>query len=662
MTLDTQNGFAFLEALTPDISVESLGRNFDSSSAHIGMKVRPTTSGNTPSSLQLLPGQSFYIGKTTLSLVPEEHRDLPVHSSDLPDSNFESYNQQVSQISTPRQTARFGSTIMETPIPLGHYESEVPTPILERLTEHAMSGSKDTKKRQESPLKREVMRTVREASGLGHSNSTPEFEKGYEQISDAAINEPDRSSSQPVMKNEDEDVADATAANTTRPYLEDTEMVAADLGSECLEKSEPLSSLKSCVHPKGESGSSNRAPVAQVQPERGPEALDRSPILQATSESYLQLDDDLDDTPMRKKARTKAVSPKALTEDSQDSLQNEGISVKRRISATKDCPVSASFASSKVPDPRFANQPKQRSSTLSTEPQYVSAAITSDSRSRPANPPPSESSFNSSRPTNPRTPRYDGKTISASPSDSVEANSSMRSTRSTVRDEHNGSSSPNASIRIVFASSSSAGDSKPFLKFLSSKGVKKVQSMHDCTVLCVGKELKKTSKLILAVLLGKDIITDSWVTDSIKGNDLLSVEDYSARDLKKEAEWGFSLDEAIDRGKRGFKVLQDQTIVFTPSVKKELGRNGFDELKEIVKGAGARGVSSALPKKTPEETSSTLVVATHDSTEVAELQALGWRVYAKDIISLSILRGKLDLGSDEFLIKEQKKESRKRKR
>lgn len=238
----------------------------------------------------------------------------------------------------------------------------------------------------------------------------------------------------------------------------------------------------------------------------------------------------------------------------------------------------------------------------------------------------------------------------------------MRSTRSTVRDEHNGSSSPNASIRIVFASSSSAGDSKPFLKFLSSKGVKKVQSMHDCTVLCVGKELKKTSKLILAVLLGKDIITDSWVTDSVKRDDLLSVEDYSARDLTKEAEWGISLDKAIDRGKRGFKVLQDQTIVFTPSVKKELGRNGFDELKEIVKCAGARGVSSALPKKTPEETSSTLVVATHDSTEVAELQALGWRAYAKDIISLSILRGKLDLGSDEFLIKEQKKESRKRKR
>lgn len=108
-------------------------------------------------------------------------------------------------------------------------------------------------------------------------------------------------------------------------------------------------------------------------------------------------------------------------------------------------------------------------------------------------------------------------------------------------------------------------------------------------------------------------------------------------------------------------MLQDYTILFTPSAKKELGKSGFDELKEIAKCAGAKGVSSTLPKKGP-ETTSTIVVATHDNTEMAELQKLGWKAYAKDIISLSILRGKLDLESDEFLVKEEKKESRKRKR
>ena len=135
------------------------------------------------------------------------------------------------------------------------------------------------------------------------------------------------------------------------------------------------------------------------------------------------------------------------------------------------------------------------------------------------------------------------------------------------------------------------------------------------------------------------------------------------RDPKTEGDWGISLDQAIYRGKEGLKVLQNQTILFTPSAKKELGKKGFDELREIVKSAGAKDVSSALPKTAPEETSSsTIVVAKQGSTEVAELQKLGWRVYVKDMISLSILRGKLDLESDEFLIEGQKEESKKRKR
>lgn len=710
MLSDTQNGFAFLEALTSDIFLESLGCNFDGVSAHTGMKVRPSTSGNMPSTLQLHPGQSFYIGKITLSLVPEEHSDLPIDSPSLPDSNFEYYNHQVSQISTPQRTARVGSAVMETPMPQRDHEYGSLTPILQRITGQAISRRKDSKKWPESPLKREVMQTVRDTNERGHLNSQPASKREDEHIADAAVNEQDSSSSQPEFKTEDMDI-DATAA---RPLgqgvldLEHAEIAGADLESGCVKGSAPSLSLKSRVHPEGARGASGRSSileeskplsppvvkvrpaekpgasshspilaeskplsssVARVQAGRGPEALDQSPIPQAVSHSSSLQEDDLDDTPVRKKAKLAAVSLEGLIEESQDSLQNEVISVKRGFPAPTDRPVSTDQAPSTFPTPsinknprsRSANQPRQSTPTPSTGSKRLSPAIDSDFRPQSGNQQPSESSIKSTEP-NPRTPLSDCNTISASPSKSVEPNSSMRSTRSTARDEHDGSSSTDGGTRIVFASSSSAGDSKPFLKFLSNKGVKKVQSVHDCTVLCVGKELKKTSKLILAVLLGKDIITDSWVTDSVKGNDLLGVVPYMARDPRKEAEWGISLDEAIYRGKRGLKILQDQTILFTPSAKKELGKNGFDEIKEIAKCAGARGVSSALPKKSPEETSFTVVIATHDNTEVAELQKLGWRAYVKDIISLSVLRGKLDLESDEFLIKEPKKDSRKRKR
>ncbi len=710
MLSDTQNGFAFLEALTSDICVESLGRNFDGISAHTGMKVRPSNSGNMPSTLQLLPGQSFYIGKTTLSLVPEEHGDLPTDSSGPPASNFENYNHQVSQISTPQCTARVGSAVMETPMPHRDHEYESLTPILEKVIEQAISGWEDSEIWPESSLKREVMRTVRDTSERGHSIPQPEFRNEVEHMADAAINERNCSSSQLEVKTEDMD-SNATVA---RPLgqgvvdLEDAEVEGVERELECIKDSEPSLPMKSRVHPKEELGGSGFSPieepetflppvmwvrpaekpeesrnspvlaepkplspsVARGYPETRPEASDQSPILQAVSHSSSQMEDDLDDTPVRKKAKTATVSRESLIEESQDSLQDEVISVRRGLPAQKDGPVSADQALSKPsppsittkPRPRSVNQPKQRSYTSSTASKHLSPAVESDLRSHPTNQSPPGSSFKSTGP-NSRTLLSDRNTNSASPSNSVEPNSSMRSTRSTARDEHNSSSSMDGGIRMLFASSSSAGDSKPFLKFLSNKGVKKVQSVHDCTVLCVGKELKKTSKFILAVLLSKDIVTDSWVTDSVKGNDLLDFLPYAARDPKKEADWGISLDKAINRGKEGFKVLQDQTILFMPSAKKDLGKNGFDELKEVAKCAGARDVvSSALPKKSPKETSSTLVIATQDNTEVAQLQKLGLRAYVKDIISLSVLRGKLDLESDEFLIEEQKTESRKRKR
>lgn len=686
---DTQNGFAILEALSEDVSVESLGRNFDGVSAHTGMKVRPSTKGNIPSALQLLPGQSFYLGKTTLSLVPEEHRDLPIHSSGLPDSDFESYNHQVSQLSTPQRTARASSTVMETPMPQKDHSSEVSTPILERITGHAISGRSDSNKCPESPLKREVMRTVRDVTHLGYSELQPEIKEG-KKMADATINEPSHSYLQPEITVGH----DTTDADSAKPLegrvvnLEDPKTADIDLGSNFPEKSDS-SPLKSPVHqetePEGPGNSCNigeserlspsgvhvrpdeeakmsnhsrilagsmclQSPVEQVQPKKR---------RQTSDESSSQGEDDPDDAPVRKKARTGTILHEAVSEESQDSRQDEVVFVREdQASSTFRKPSTDTGVRSNTLD-----QPIQGFLTPSAGLKHVGPTASPEPQPHPANRPHFKSSFSSAK-SKPQTPVSRRNTVSASSSNSVEPNSSMRSTRSTAREGVNNSSLTDAGIRIVFASSSTAGESKPFMKFLSSKGVKKVKSVHDCTVLCVGKELKKTSKVILAVLLGKDIVTDSWVTNSVKGNDLLSIVPYLARDPKTEADWGISLEQAIFRGKKGLKVLQDYTIHFTPSAKKELGSNGFDEVKEIVKCAGARSVFSSLPKKSPEDAPSTIVVATPDGKEVADLQKLGWKAYTKDIISLSVLRGKLDLESDEFLIndKEQDKGSNKRKR
>ena len=254
-----------------------------------------------------------------------------------------------------------------------------------------------------------------------------------------------------------------------------------------------------------------------------------------------------------------------------------------------------------------------------------------------------------------RTPHFSGPPI--------EPTSSMRSTRSVVREDMSQLNVGDDSMRILFSSSTALGDSRAFIKFLSQQGIEKAQSVSECTVLCVGKgELKKTSKLIMAIMLGKEVITDDWVTQSARCNKLQDIEKYLARDPEREDEWAFNIRDAIDRGRQGFKVLQDWTVIFTASAKKEVGKSGFSDLKEIATYAGAKSILTTLPKKPPEELPFTLIIGT---VEDVNSPALGkWKCYTRDIIGLSVLRGCLEIDSEEFLIQkpEQEKLSKKRKR
>jgi len=251
--------------------------------------------------------------------------------------------------------------------------------------------------------------------------------------------------------------------------------------------------------------------------------------------------------------------------------------------------------------------------------------------------------------------------------DSVEPTSSSRSTRSNPREGSSSLSFTRSDIRVMFASSTSIDKSPQFMKFLQKQGVKTVKSMAECTILCVGKgaELKKTSNLILAAASGKPIITDEWISRSAAKGELLDFHAFFAKDPKREAEWGTTLSEAIARGKQGVKPLLGYTVYFTPSAKQELGKKGFSDMKEIAVHAGADCIKANVPRKSSESPMS-MVIAANDDNELPTLEERFWKAYSKEIITLSVLRGCLDLESAEFLVSikavNQNGKGRKRKR
>lgn len=261
--------------------------------------------------------------------------------------------------------------------------------------------------------------------------------------------------------------------------------------------------------------------------------------------------------------------------------------------------------------------------------------------------------------------------ISTNPSgreESAGPTSSFRSTRSAARASIDHPQSPTTIMKVVFASSSTVDKSKPFMKFLTSQGIRQIKDVADADILCVGKgaELKRTSNLITAVACGKHIVTDNWVVDSAKQGKLLDAKDYEAADPEREQEWGTTLSDAIKRGRHGVRALNDWTIHLTPNAKAKLGK-GFSELKQICLQAGAKSVQATIPKKGPQELPRTLAIAIEEDKDLELLRANGWHPYSKEIITYSVLRGSLDLSSDEFSIEQPKPKppksaSKKRKR
>ena len=262
-----------------------------------------------------------------------------------------------------------------------------------------------------------------------------------------------------------------------------------------------------------------------------------------------------------------------------------------------------------------------------------------------------------------------GRRRSESSHQSTEAShTSTRTTRPIAEaDLDSLSSSTDSRARILFASSTDVDTFPRHMKFLQKHGAKKADSMDTCTMLCVGKgaELKRTGKLVLAIAGGKDVVNDEWITASFKEGRLLDPRDYLAKDPVREKQWGIKLDEAVERGREGRKALLGEKIVFTRSIKKELGK-GFVELKEIALYAGAESVQICPSFKKAKDLAGSVVIASEGDNDLLALKDISVRVYSKDIITLSVLRGFIDLKSDEFLIDlsrgSQESGSRKRKR
>lgn len=161
--------------------------------------------------------------------------------------------------------------------------------------------------------------------------------------------------------------------------------------------------------------------------------------------------------------------------------------------------------------------------------------------------------------------------------------------------------------------------------------------------------LKKSMKLLFCVALGIPIVTEDWLLESAKEGHLLDLDDFRPHFPAQERDWHFTFDDIWKKPKK--EVFGGHNIYFTPALKATY--KPFSELEELCKAAGVRRVLSKASKdvKDKDIADNTILLALDDDEDASVMMRNGYTCYTRDLLTLSILRGLLDLESPEFKIK-----------
>ncbi|KAL1639880.1 hypothetical protein SLS58_007467 [Diplodia intermedia] len=223
--------------------------------------------------------------------------------------------------------------------------------------------------------------------------------------------------------------------------------------------------------------------------------------------------------------------------------------------------------------------------------------------------------------------------------------------------------------RVAF-SNTKANEREGSSAFLRKAGVQNVDKVTEtCDIVCIGSthgSLLKSAKLLFGLALGKTIASDSWVLKSRQAGKLLDPSHFPP--LNAPSEWGWGDDEErvnnilnIDRS----ELFKGKVLFFTSAARKEYG-NGFGEIEKIAKACGAKIMSKSAREYKHAENN--IILATdHGDLEAMALMGNdkteeGHPCYSKELISMSVLRGSLDLENDEYKIQPSSSQSRKGKK
>lgn len=215
-----------------------------------------------------------------------------------------------------------------------------------------------------------------------------------------------------------------------------------------------------------------------------------------------------------------------------------------------------------------------------------------------------------------------------------------------------------APVRLAFSNSSIPGRHN-IIKFLTARmGGKNVTTPHqdgknyDALLVSAGQELQKTYKILLSVALGKQILSDAWLTQSALQGEVLDTEPFELAKKSKQ-KYDVEAGDLVKDGKSRKALLKGRTLFVTPAMKREYGVKGYSDLESLAKVIGAKELI-CKSKRGIKPTDNDLIIGSEKYSDIDAIGLMeqGAKVFHKEKLSLSIFRGELDLQNDEFRMSE----------
>ena len=195
----------------------------------------------------------------------------------------------------------------------------------------------------------------------------------------------------------------------------------------------------------------------------------------------------------------------------------------------------------------------------------------------------------------------------------------------------------------IFLSNSKFAEDRKAKSWLSKQGATiggdAIPGKRANFICVVGSgELATTAKVLRSLALGKKVVTDQWIEDSMKRDHLLELDGYIHDDLSETAD--------IDRG----KLFEGKILFITDAQTKAYG-SGIDSIRELAAAVGAWKVESGSAKKASSMSpASTIFLGgdgnDHDAWLLAEEE--GRTVYQKALLTQSVIRGELLVNEEEL--------------